>query len=55
MRTFNVRQGNTETWCAWVDSNDYGIGLFTPNVEILLVGRFGYNGSKDPGILLPTM
>ncbi len=46
---FNVRQGNTETWCAWVDSNDYGIGLFTPNVEILLAGRFGYNGSKDPG------
>jgi hypothetical protein len=45
---FNVRKGNTETWCAWVDSSDYGIGLFTPNVEILLAGRFSYNGSKDP-------
>lgn len=46
---FNVKEGNTETWCAWTNStSDYGIGLYTPGVEILLAGRFNYNGSKDP-------
>ena len=46
---FPVRQGNTETWCSWTSQETgYGIGLYTPNVEILLAGRFSYNGSKDP-------
>ena len=36
---------NTEIWCAWVDENDYGVGLFTPNVEWLKAGRYQYNGS----------
>ncbi len=45
---FNVRPGNTETWCAWVDDNDYGVGLYTPGVEILLAGRHSYNGSTRP-------
>ncbi len=40
---------NTEQWCAWTNPDDnYGIGLFVPNVEMLLAGRFSYNGSKDP-------
>ena len=46
---FPLRQSNTETWCAWVNNaTDYGIGLYVPNVDFFLAGRFGYNGSKDP-------
>ena len=46
--TFKIRYSNTETWCAWTNGlTDYGIGLFVPNVDILLAGRFSYNGSKD--------
>ena len=44
---FTVRDGNTETWCAWVDDSDYGVGLFTPGAEILLAGRFEFNGSAS--------
>ena len=45
---FKLRYSNTETWCAWTNGmTDYGIGLFVPNVDILLAGRFSYNGSKD--------
>ena len=44
-----VRKGNTETWCAWTSGETgFGIGLYTPNVEILFAGRHAYNGSKDP-------
>ena len=46
---FPLRQSNTETWCAWVnEQTNYGIGLYVPNVDFFLAGRFGYNGSKDP-------
>ncbi len=46
--TFKIRYSNTETWCAWTNGlTDYGIGLFVPNVDILLAGRHAYNGSKD--------
>ncbi len=46
---FNICNGNTETWCAWVDSADFGIGLYVPETQqILLAGRHSYNGSKDP-------
>ena len=41
---FTLSPDNTETWCAWVDDSDYGVGLFTPNVELLLAGRHKYNG-----------
>ena len=41
---FNLSPDNTETWCAWVDENDYGVGLYTPNVELLVAGRYKYNG-----------
>lgn len=36
-----------ENWCAWVAPTGYGIGVYTPIAEILLAGRFEYNGSKD--------
>ena len=46
--TFKIRYSNTETWCAWTNSmTNYGIGLYVPNVDIFLAGRFSYNGSKD--------
>jgi len=46
---FNMKKGNTETWCSWTSSEKgYGIGLYTPSVSILLAGRHAYNGSKDP-------
>lgn len=45
---FPLRMSNTETWCAWINQGiNYGIGLYVPNVDFFLAGRFGYNGSKD--------
>ena len=45
---FFLRESNTETWCAWVSSaEDYGIGLYVPNVDLLYAGRHMYNGSTD--------
>lgn len=43
-----ISSRNTETWAAWTNTEGYGIGLFVPGTEILLAGRFSYNGSKDP-------
>lgn len=46
---FNIARENTETWCAWTSSEKgYGLGLYTPDVSILLAGRHAYNGSKNP-------
>ena len=46
--TFPYREGNTETWCAWVSSaEDYGLGLFVPAVDRLKAGRYEYDGSKS--------
>ena len=46
---FTVPSGNTEVWCAWTNrSNNKGIGLYCPGTEILLAGRYNYNGSTDP-------
>lgn len=46
---FTMKKGNTETWCAWVSSkDDYGIGLYVPEIDQFYAGRFGYNGSKSP-------
>lgn len=46
--TIPVRQSNTETWCAWVHpSLEYGIGLYVPNVDVFLAGKYAYNGSSD--------
>ncbi len=44
----NIKKGNTETWAMWTDTKGYGIGLYVPDIEIMLAGRFSYNGSKDP-------
>lgn len=46
---FPVKEGNTETWCAWTArETGFGIGLYTPGTEILLAGRCAYSGTKDP-------
>jgi len=45
---FKLKSGNSETWCAWMnDAADYGIGLYTPNIDILLAGRHGYESEPD--------
>ena len=46
--TYFMRQSNTETWCAWVNTDDdFGIGLYVPNIDRLKAGRYQYNESKD--------
>lgn len=45
---FRIKQSNTETWCAWTNTNSgYGIGLYVPKIDVFLAGRSGYNGTKD--------
>lgn len=45
--SFVLRQPNTETWCAWINTNDdYGLGLYVPGVDQYKAGRYEYNGSK---------
>ncbi len=45
---FKMKESNTETWCAWTSSAEgYGIGLYTPNVDMFLAGRFEYDGNKN--------
>ena len=47
--TFLIKNSNTETWCSWTNSkDDYGIGLYVPNVDSYFAGRHMYNGSKNP-------
>lgn len=47
--TFYVRNANTETWCAWTNTKEnYGIGLYVPNVDSFFAGRHAYNGTKNP-------
>jgi len=49
---FNLDSDNTETWCAWNSSETgYGIGLYTPQIELFLAGRYEFNGSKEPKAL----
>ena len=46
--TFSLREKNTETWCAWINgSDDYGLGVYVPNVDQLKAGRYEYDGSKS--------
>lgn len=46
--TFILREKNTETWCAWVNSADgYGLGVYVPNIDQLKAGRYLYDGSKS--------
>ena len=45
---FPIYENNTETWCAWVNTDkDFGIGLYVPNVDRLKAGRYQYDGTKD--------
>ncbi|MBP5270165.1 MAG: hypothetical protein ILO42_04325 [Clostridia bacterium] len=45
---FTMKKGNEETWCAWTSSSeDYGIGLYVPDIDQFFAGRFSYNGSKS--------
>ena len=46
--TFILREKNTETWCAWINStDDYGLGVYAPNIDQLKAGRYNYDGSKS--------
>ena len=46
--TYFMRQDNTETWCAWVNTDDdFGIGLYVPNIDRLKAGRYEYDGSMN--------
>ncbi len=45
---FDIIRGNTEVWAAFVNlEDDFGIGVYTPNYELLNAGRYCYDGSKD--------
>ncbi len=47
--SFHIRENNTETWCSWTNpKDDYGIGLYVPNVDMYFAGKHAYNKSKDP-------
>ena len=46
--TFILREKNTETWCAWINSiADYGLGVYAPAIDQLKAGRYNYDGSKS--------
>ena len=46
--TFLLKNSNTETWCAWTNPDkDFGIGLYVPNVDSYLAGRFSFNNSME--------
>ena len=46
--SFRMKEPNSETWCAWISTEDnYGIGLYVPNIDRYSAGRYMYNGSKD--------
>ncbi len=46
---FHIRESNTETWCAWTNTDaDYGLGLYVPNTDYYTGGRHMYDHSPDP-------
>ena len=46
---FHIRKSNTETWCAWTNTDaDYGLGLYVPNTDYYTGGRHLYDHSPDP-------
>lgn len=45
---FPLNKKNTETWAAWCDINDYGIGLYVPGAQLFIGGRYSHDGTKDP-------
>ncbi len=45
--TMKMKVNNTETWCAWVNpDDDFGLGIYVPNVDVFKAGRYEYDGSK---------
>lgn len=42
------RLKNNENWCAWVTPTGYALGLYSPLADVLVAGRYLYNGSKSP-------
>ena len=46
--TFLMKGENTEIWGAFFNPEDnFGIGLYTPNIDKLGAGRYNYDGSKN--------
>ena len=46
--SFGLRESNTETWCAWTNKRgSFGVGLYVPNVDSFLAGRFLEGNSKS--------
>lgn len=46
--TFTMKEDNTETWCAWINPTDnYGLGIYVPNVDQFKAGRYEYSGTKN--------
>ncbi len=46
--TFILREKNTETWCAWINgADDYGLGVYVPNIDQHKAGRYLFDGSKS--------
>ena len=45
--TMKMKYGNTETWCAWTNpDDDFGLGLFVPNIDVFKAGRYEFDGTK---------
>ena len=45
--TKKMKTSNTETWCAWTNPNDdFGLGIYVPNVDLFKAGRYSFNNSK---------
>lgn len=45
--TKKLKTKNTETWCAWTNpGDDFGLGIYVPNVDLFKAGRYGFNNSK---------
>ncbi len=49
---FRIKPNNTETWCAFTDDSeegeDFGLGVFVPDISMIVAGRHKYDGSADP-------
>ena len=47
--TVPLVEGNEETWAIWLnEDDDFGFGIYTPNIDRLVAIRHQYDGSKDP-------
>jgi len=39
---------NAENWCAWVNPDGFGLGLFVPTANDMVKGCYMYSGTYDP-------